>query len=203
MTFMDRSLLQKLIQTIASSHSKQRFILGVDGLSRSGKTTLTDVLCEGLLQRGKSVTVIHLDDHIEERNRRYNTGHREWYEYYSLQWDVKYLQENLFDKLRDKTNIVLPFYNSEQDKQVMKSITIPTTCIVIIEGVFLQRTEWRDYFDFVVYLDCPREVRFLRERESTRQNIEKFITRYWKAEDYYLDCVAPMSRADIIMGFTN
>jgi uridine kinase len=69
-------------------------------------------------------------------------------------------------------------------------VLIPNDCVVIIEGVFLQRKEWREFFDYIVYLDCPRETRFLREGEIVKGNIEKFRNRYWKAEDYYLGFLA-------------
>ncbi|GMA63038.1 hypothetical protein GCM10025859_34780 [Alicyclobacillus fastidiosus] len=105
----------------------------------------------------------------------------------------------VFEKLRDAPEINLPFYDSERDEAVSKTVVIPGGCIVIIEGVFLQREEWRQFFDFVVYLDCPRETRFKRESASTREQIEKFKTRYWKAEDHYLEIVRPLSNADMII----
>lgn len=147
----------------------------------------------------KDVCIFHIDDHIVERKKRYHTGREEWYEYYNLQWDIEYLRENLFEKARNNSEVKLPFYNAELDKQITNTVLIPIDCVVIIEGVFLQRIEWREFFDYIVYLDCPRETRFLREEESTRSNIEKFRTRYWKAEDHYLDAICPLVNADMII----
>jgi uridine kinase len=189
----------KLLNTILSLHISHRFILGIDGLSRSGKTTFAESLREMLLQAHKDVCIFHLDDHIVERRKRYNTGCEEWYEYYNLQWDVEYLKENLFTKVREYSEVNLPFYNAELDMQFKKTVFIPHECIVIIEGVFLQRHEWREFFDYLVYLDCPRETRFNREGESIRDNIEKFRNRYWKAEDHYLESVRPLACADMII----
>ena len=44
--------------------------------------------------------------------------------------------------------------------------------VIVIEGVFLQRKEWRDFFHYMVYLDCPRETRFLRESEETQKTFQ-------------------------------
>ena len=44
-----------------------------------------------------------------------------------------------------------------------EKVQIPIVGVIVIEGVFLQRKEWRDFFHYMVYLDCPRETRFLRE----------------------------------------
>ncbi|MGQ0438274.1 kinase, partial [Bacillus sp. B-TM1] len=51
----------------------------------------------------------------------------------------------------------------------------------------------------MVYLDCPRETRFLRESKETQKKLLKFENRYWKAEDYYLETESPKDRADLII----
>jgi uridine kinase len=145
------------------------------------------------------VYVFHIDDHIVERKRRYNTGFEEWQEYYDLQWDVVELRRELFEKLRHTPDINVPFYNSEQDETANRTVVTPHDCIVNVEGVFLQRQEWRQFLDFVVYLDCLRATRFQRESTSTRQQIVKFQRRYWKAEDHYLAKANPLSSADMVI----
>jgi uridine kinase len=189
----------ELLNTILSLHVSHRFIVGLDGLSRSGKTTFVEGLRQMLLQTRKDVCLFHIDDHIVERRKRYNTRREQWYEYYNLQWDVEYLRENLFTKLREHREVNLRFYNAELDEQFTKTVFIPNDCVVIVEGVFLQRNEWREFFDYLVYLDCPRETRFTRESESVSGNIEKFRNRYWKAEDHYFDSVCPLVCADMII----
>lgn len=188
-----------LLNSIFSLHVGNRLILGIDGLSRSGKTTFTEGLRDTLLHAQKDVCIFHMDDHIVERSRRYQTGCEDWSEHYNLQWDVEYLRENLFMKVREHSEVNLPFYDAELDAQFTKTVLIPSECVVIIEGVFLQRTEWREFFDYVVYLECSRETRFSREGETVKNNIEKFRNRYWKAEDHYLDSVHPFLYADMII----
>lgn len=53
-------------------------------------------------------------------------------------------------------------------------------------------------FDFVVYLECDRELRLSREAEETKINIDKFSNRYWPAEDHYLAEEQPLRKADLI-----
>lgn len=189
----------QIVKAMMDSRVSHRFILGIDGLSRSGKTTFAENLRDMLLQTHNDVCLFHLDDHTVDRKKRYNTGYEEWHEYYNLQWDVEYLRENLFAKVREDGEVTVQFYNAELDKQFTKTVFIPSKCVVIIEGVFLQRSEWREFFDYLVYLDCPREVRFNREQENTRSNIEKFRNRYWKAENHYLNFVRPLEYADMLI----
>ncbi|HDR7566146.1 uridine kinase [Bacillus mycoides] len=187
------------IMKVIKEHKDERFILGIDGLSRSGKTTLVKELEADMKQSGIPFHIFHIDDHITERNKRYNTGFAEWYEYYNLQWDIEWLQRNFFWKLQSDIQVQLPFYHDETDICEMKEIQLPLVGVIIVEGVFLQRKEWRNFFHYMVYLDCSRETRFLRESEETQKNLPKFQSRYWKAEEYYLEAELPRDRADLVV----
>ncbi|OFD41892.1 kinase [Bacillus mycoides] len=187
------------IMKVIKEHKDERFILGIDGLSRSGKTTLVKELEADMKQSGIPFHIFHIDDHITERNKRYNTGFAEWYEYYNLQWDIEWLQRNFFWKLQSDIQVQLPFYHDETDICEMKEIQLPLVGVIIVEGVFLQRKEWRNSFHYMVYLDCSRETRFLRESEETQKNLPKFQSRYWKAEEYYLEKESPRDLADFVI----
>ncbi len=191
--------INHLKQALEKGLQNDRFILGIDGLSRSGKTTLVNKLKQWLHKEGHPAIIFHLDDYIEDRNKRYNTGNEEWYEYYSLQWDAEYLKQELFSKVHTGKELTLQFYDEQNDSHFLKKTSIPQNCLIIIEGVFLQRPEWKNHLDYIVYLDCPREARFKREKEDTRQKVDKFENRYWKAEDHYLETVRPLEGADLVV----
>ncbi|XXM71139.1 kinase [Lysinibacillus sphaericus] len=192
---MDYSMFKKILH----GNESKLIVIGVDGLSRSGKTTYVNKV-EKFLEENHIIHVcLHLDDFIETRSKRYNTGYEEWKEYYFLQWNVEKLGKDLFEGLRSSTLLNLPFYSSDKDVQISKDVILPSTGCILIEGVFLQREEWKGYFDYVIYLNCDRETRFERESELTQTHLEKFEKRYWKAEDYYLKKVKPEESADYII----
>ncbi|MGG1631184.1 kinase [Rossellomorea sp. NRS-1567] len=186
-------------ELLATIRSNDRTILGIDGLSRSGKTTFVEQLRETLKKEKSDHHIFHIDDHIVERRQRYHTGHEEWYEYFHLQWDVRWLRENFFRKLKQAKQITLPFYDSNTDSHDCRTIPMPKSGLIIVEGVFLQRKEWSDFYDHLIFLDCPREKRFTREAETAKQKRDKFEKRYWKAEDYYMDTFSPWESADIVL----
>ena len=194
----EKSLLTKLIASIPKPANGERLIIGIDGLSRSGKTTFVHKIETYLLEEKIPVHIFHIDDYIVEKKRRYHTGHQEWHEYYYLQWDVEWIKENLLKQLKDSKELRLLTYDPDQDMQIEQMVSIPDTCFILLEGVFLQRTEWRSFFDFMIYLDCSREKRFARESLETQQKLDKFKNRYWKAEDYYLDSLKPQEQADFV-----
>ncbi|SFS77665.1 kinase [Marininema halotolerans] len=195
---MDRNL-STLLDRLLGIESTQRFILGVDGLSRSGKTTLVHQLRTAFEKNNVSVMVLHMDDYIVERKRRYNTGQTQWVEYYHLQWDVDWLTRNLFKKLKDANFLTLPQYDPVSDTHHTLQIPLAKSSVVIVEGVFLLRQEWEDFFDYTVFLECPREQRFHRESASTQRNMDKFRERYWKAEKHYMEVERPKGKVDVVL----
>ncbi|MEK3915963.1 kinase [Paenibacillus sp. FSL H7-0331] len=191
--------ITSLFKCIPKLKTGNRFIVGIDGLSRSGKTTLVEKFSRKLTGEHIEVCIFHIDDYIVERSKRYDTGSEEWFEYYYLQWDTEWLKRNLFKKLKETSQLKLPIYDNESDTHRIQNIIIPETCVIVIEGVFLQREEWRGLYDYIAYLDCPRSKRLLRESELTQRNMEKMRNRYWKAEDYYLQTVLPTKQAHLVL----
>lgn len=191
------------LQKCYEQHPWQRpFIVALDGLGGAGKTTIA----KKCAQMCDHAVVIHMDDHIVERKKRYATGHESWYEYYFLQWDVRFLKTHLFEKLYQSTEqLCLPFYYQQDDRLVLKELSIPKKAMVIIEGIFLLRDEWRPYYDVAIYIDCPKAVReqrvlardtYLGDRKAI---LEKYQTRYWPAEDYYIATQKPHEKADFVI----
>lgn len=186
-------------------HTENRpYVVAIDGLSGAGKTTLVNELKETL----DNIVIIHIDDHIVVKSKRYDTGQEQWFEYYQLQWDTEFLREHLFQKIQQNiSSLTLPFYQSDEDTHINKTINLSTNNIVIIEGVFLLREEWKHFYDYIVFLDCPKEVRYKRvlQRDqyigSIDERLKKYKTRYWVAEEYYIKIQNPFGLAHYIHNY--
>ncbi|MGD6846540.1 kinase [Rossellomorea aquimaris] len=199
----------QITETLLSRYQNEflenrRFIVGIDGLGGAGKTTVAKELQHALELSNHEAFIVHLDDHIVETYKRYGTGNDEWFEYYFLQWDIELIEAELFKKLHESDPITLPFYHSPTDTVTTKPLSISSIAIIVIEGVFLQRREWRRYIDFMIYIDCPYEIRAERvlDRDSylgdNQARLDKYKRRYWLAEDYYVNEVDPRGSADYI-----
>lgn len=148
--------------------------------------------------------IFHLDEHIVERNKRYHTGYEEWYEYYFLQWDIGGLLNSLLTPLHNSNHLNLSFYDKSTDSISHRQVEVFTNSIVLIEGIFLQRKEWKSIFDYVIFIDCPLELR--KERVLGRdsyigdynERLKKYTERYWPGEKHYLDTINPRISADLV-----
>lgn len=201
--------IEQVKETLLSRYETEfsenrRFIVGIDGLGGAGKTTVAKELQHALELTNHQVYTFHLDDHIVETHKRYGTGNDEWFEYYFLQWDIGLIETELFKKLHESDPITLPFYHSPTDAVTRKPLSISSTAIILIEGIFLQRSEWRRYVDYMIYIDCLHELRAERvlDRDlylgDDQERLDKYKRRYWLAEDYYVDEVDPIGNADYI-----
>lgn len=199
-----------LNQYLARTSKKRPFIVAIDGLSGSGKTTLVQQIGSELRDNDCKVVIIHIDDHIVERSRRYDTGFDEWYEYYFLQWDIEMLSIQLLQGLRNNSNeISLPFYDQSTDSLTTRQLSFSKNTVILIEGIFLQRKEWKSFYDYILFLKCPREVRCERvlKRDmyigDLEKRLNKYKRRYWPGEDYYLEAEKPIVHADIVIDRLN
>ncbi|MCL1702958.1 kinase [Lysinibacillus sp. Bpr_S20] len=187
------------------SSTERPFIVAIDGLGGAGKSTVANKLAEEL-QSICAVALIHIDNHIVERSKRYDTGYDEWYEYYYLQWDIEFIKNNMLLPLHNnKLQLLLPFYNQSADTLSDRIIKLDSNSILLIEGIFLLRHEWRNFYDYRLFIDLPRknrEDRVLR-RDAYIGNYEarlsKYKRRYWPTEDYYLEKENPLACADIVI----
>ncbi|UKS63572.1 uridine kinase [Rossellomorea marisflavi] len=191
-----------MIQSLVKRHSHGRTMIGIDGLGGSGKTSLAQRIHGNLLTGPRQTVLIHLDDHIVPSCYRYDTGRPQWQEYYKLQWDVGGPRHIFFDLLTSPHLLFhVPFYDKHSDSIVQKQLDIEEDAVVLVEGVFLQRPERIEYFDAVIFVDCPFHTR--KHRVTSRDGylgdeaaiLKAYENRYWPAEDYYMTSIRPREQA--------
>lgn len=196
------------INTRVRTHAKHTFhIIGIDGFGGSGKTTSSTKMKQHLTFEGYDTHLFHLDDFIHLKKIRYNRLEREEVCYYKLQWRYDYLIEQILEPIMSGQEIQkeIELYEKETDAYKLEQVWLQPPAIIIIEGVFLQRTILRKYMNDVVFIDVPREERLKRvlQRDSyigdEMHILEKYNTRYFPAEDIYETTYHPKERADFVI----
>lgn len=182
-------------------------LVGIDGKGGSGKTSTALEWKRQLEEAGKDVVLFHLDDFIRPRAERYGTGLEQWEEYYFRQWDVQAIKNRMLVPIKsnDVAILELPVYNKTMDTYDKQTFSILPHTIVLIEGVFCQRAEWRPFFDYVLYVTCSEEERVERilQRDihlgDSKAILQKYTERYWVAEDYYEEFMRPEQLANAVL----
>jgi uridine kinase len=72
--------------------------------------------------------------------------------------------------------------------------------MVIVEGVYCTRDELASFYDFRIWIACPRELRLARGIARSGESIREVWERDWMvAEDLYIAAQRPQERADLVL----
>lgn len=198
---------KKITDLIISRYNRERtLIVGIDGAGGAGKSTISDTLEKELRSEGYNVAVFHIDDMIHPRAVRYNDDYPQWEQYYYLQWRYDYFMREVISPIREGRSLgPIELYDKENDSYKTVLSDIPAGSIVIVEGVFLLRSELEGAFDVTVYIDVSKEERLERvlKRDGyigdSEAILKKYNERYFPAEDHYFEECSPKEKADIII----
>jgi uridine kinase len=198
------SLLNKLKNV---DISKRVYVVGIDGLGGAGKSTIVSSLKLKLQNQNYNCYVLHIDDFIHPKYIRYDESKEEWYCYYNIQWRYDYLVKEILLPIKEGNRLdkQIELYDKERDTYILETISIPQGSILLLEGIFLQRKELKNYLDFTVYLDVSQDVRLKRillrdtyigELQDIRRKYER---RYFPAEEKYISEYSPIENADLVL----
>jgi uridine kinase len=184
----------ELIKAIKIMPRKQSTLLiGVDGCGGSGKSTLAKMLKEELPE----VTVVHKDDFYlpsslllkdEPANKPIGAD-----------FDWQRLSDQVLNPLSKDQDGHYQRYDWDSDSMA-EFHTVPAGGIVIIEGVYSTRQELEHYYDWKIWVDCPREIRLDRGIQRDGAEARAMWENNWMvAEDLYVQQQKPHERADIVI----
>ena len=209
LTIFDRRspIFQKIIEDIKIRKQKDKpFIIGVNGVDCSGKTTFAWDLETYLKNRGYPTQIIAIDDFHNPKSVRYS-GEDQAYNYFFKSFNVEMLAEKLFKPIRENGKVItkLKLLNVENDKyEIIRRYKVTPETIVITEGVFLFRKELALFIDYKVYLDIPFEESKRRAViRDAAASLQKYETKYHPAQIKYIEQYAPAAQADIVIENSN
>jgi len=186
---------------------KDIIIVGIDGLGGAGKSTISIELSELLSRNQVHNLLFHIDDFIHPKAIRYNENYAEWECYYNIQWRYDYFIQEVIEPIKSKreNSIDIELYDKDHDSYFITKEYLKDKSVVIVEGIFLQREELKNTFDFMIYVDVPEKIRLDRvlSRDhyigDEEQIISKYENRYFPAERRYVEKCQPNIQADYVI----
>jgi len=199
-------LYEEIRSRIGTRTVDMPFVIGINGIDGSGKTTFAEDLSRCLLTKGHSTQLVHVDDFHNERAIRY-IGGDEASNFYRRSFNFERLENLILKPIVETghldTELLLLDLASDQYSLKRQYRVYPST-IVIVEGVFLFKRGLRHYFDLAIFLQSSFETAIKRVRRRDKHiplNAieERYKKKYHAGQQLYFALEHPYDQADIII----
>ncbi len=205
------SLLSRLAILITSLHPERIVRVGIDGVDGAGKTTLADALAPLVSARGRPAIRASVDDFHHPQAIRYARGRYSPDGYYLDSYDYGAFRKLLLDPLSPHGSgrfTARSFdYRTDQPVAADPQQAGPTSAL-IVDGIFLHRTELRPYWDLSIFLKVDFEISLPRGAQrgpapGQADPDAPLNQRYLRGQQRYLDECMPEQLAEIVVDYND
>jgi len=208
--FMKRQeLIEKLSDIIINTKLSYPVRVGIDGVDASGKTVLAEEIYNHLKQSSRQIIRVSIDGFHNPKKIRYQKGRNSAEGYYLDSFNNQAVIDNILIPLGPDGNLkyITKTFNFKIDQKVdSKEETANKNAILIMEGVFLFRSELINYWDLKIFVDADfkntmerakkRDGYYLGEQSEIE---EKYNIRYIPGQKLYIEQSNPKEKADIVV----
>lgn len=201
------------LQIIASHLLEKRvpnepFLVAIDGMPCSGKTTFSRSLAIVLEKAGYHTCNISLDDFCNPREFRYRSDEPKSLQVYKYNFMEDFFAEKVLRPTKDNKSLEFNFMGLDPitDRHTRQvSFSVYNHSIVIIEGLHIFKPIFNLYFNYRIMISIISETQLERakirdvvDRLNPPEGIEeKYLNRFQPSFDYYLKKDKPMDNIDL------
>lgn len=204
-------LLQTLAANVSGRSPVRRIFAAVDGVDGSGKTIFADALAAELAASGnpRPVVRVSLDDFHHRQSVRYRRGRSSAAGFRHDSYNVEQFRAYVLDPLKPGGGgRYRPAGHSLVSDAVLSppGLPAPANAVVLVDGLFLHRSELAAEWDFSVFLDVPFPVTAARMalRDGTPPDPDDpAMSRYVGGQRLYFADTDPAVRATVVVDNTD
>ena len=210
MPMNQRHVLDRIATAIDERPSDAPILIGIDGRSAAGKTTLADALAAHLDRGPRQVLRSSIDD-FHPAGHKYRSAERRYTPatYFAEGFEYAKLRAMLLDPLRATGNrrCRLDLWDSFHDQPLPEHwIDVAPDAIVVVDGIFLLHPDLRSYWDYVLWLHvgwdtmieraARRDVAWLGSEDVVR---ERYRTFWVPTHSLYESICTPIEHAHLVL----
>jgi uridine kinase len=201
--------LEVLAELVLQLRRPHPIRVAIDGPDAAGKTILADELAPLLERSGRPVIRASIDDFHRPQAERLARGAESPEGYFHDSFDYPALRAALLDPLgpggdRQYRRRVFDF---GADEPVAAPVEVaPSNAVLVFDGVFLQRDELIDLWDFSAFVSAPfaetqrrAAVRDAVLFGSEDKTLHRYRVRYVPGQQLYFGQVHPLEKADVVI----
>jgi uridine kinase len=181
-------------------------LVGVSGIDGSGKGFVTVKMADALRDESLNVAVISADDWLNLPGVCFNRGnHAEHFYQHAIRFDEMF--ERLILPLRKHRGVDVLADCGDAKATVHRKhrYVLRNIDIVVLEGIFLFKAAYRDYFDLKVWIECSFQTALRRAIARGQEGLPPAETQhafekiYFPAQEIHGDRDDPRRAADLIL----
>ena len=178
------------IKTKLNETTKRPFLIAIDGMCGSGKTTLGNTLAKEL-----NASLFHMDDFFLQPHQRTETRLSEP----GGNVDYERFKEEVLDHISDTAGVTYRSFNCHEWKLADEEITIPYNDIVIVEGSYSHHPYFEDVYDVKIFLEISPEEQKRRIITRDGKDIWPMFEQKWiPMENRYFEKFKIKEKRDLI-----
>ena len=198
-------VVRKILERQANIPDTRSLLVGVSGIDGCGKGYLATQLQAHLALHGVIPAILNADGWLNLPHKRFdqNAPAANFYEN-AIRLDQFFNQ--LVLPLRDRRSILLEadFVDETASDYRKHTYDYRDVAVVLVEGIFLFKPQYRKYFDLAIWIDCSfptalvRAINRAQEGLSATKTIAAYETIYFPAQILHLTHDNPRENADLV-----
>ena len=205
MTSIDE-LTRKILDRRASIPATRSMLVGLSGIDGAGKGYVAAQLEARLALHAVTPAVLNIDSWLNLPDKRFDpSAPAEHFYNNAIRFDEFFTK--LAIPLRERRSVHLEADFTEETASTYRKHTydFKDVSVVVIEGIFLFKPQYRDLFDLSVWIDCSfstalaRAIARAQEGLSLANTIAAYETIYFPAQRIHLNEDKPLENADLIL----
>lgn len=184
---------------------ERSLLVGISGIDGSGKGYITTKLVEKIQKQNINAAVINVDGWLNLPHIRFNkinpAGH-----FYNFGLRLDEMFEKLILPLMKNRSIRLTsdFVEETAAEYRKHEYLYENIDLILLEGIFLFKQSFRQFFDLKIWIECSFEVALKRavaraqESLSPEETVKAYKTIYFPAQKIHFAKDSPQEFADLI-----
>lgn len=198
-------VVRKILERRVSTPDTRSLLVGVSGIDGCGKGYLATQLQARLALHGVIPAILNVDGWLNLPQKRFdqNAPAANFYEN-AIRLDQFFSQLVLPLKERRSIHLEADFVEETASNYRKHTYDYQDVSVVLVEGIFLFKPQYRKYFDLAIWIDCSFPTALARaidrgqEGLSATNTIAAYDTIYFPAQRIHLARDKPRENADLI-----
>jgi len=198
-------LIEAIVSTRTTTPQTRAALIGISGIDGSGKGFITTQLDQRLRDLGWSVAVVRADDWLNLPDVCVNRDNPAEHFY-----DNALRLEEMFDRLilplrnERRVDIVADCGDAKAVAYRKHHYVFRNIDILLLEGIFLFKSAYRDQFDLKVWIDSSFDIALRRAIARGQEGLppaetkHAFETIYFPAQQVHFEHDQPREFADVV-----